>query len=201
MTRKTILLATTNPGKLRELQQIMGVLPVNWLTLNDVGEIDVPDEVGASFEEIAANKALYYARQSQQWALADDSGLMVDALGGRPGIHSARFSDPGATTERNNQKLIAELAHHSGTARPARFCCAVALASPTEVLATASGILSGEIVDDPRGTHGFGYDPHFLVLEAGVTLAEMPPAQKNQISHRSRALHAIRPALELLLCP
>lgn len=199
MIQKTILLATTNTGKLRELQQIMGDLPVTWFTLNDVGGLDVPDEVGESFEEIAANKALHYARQSQRWALADDSGLMVDALGGRPGIHSARFSDPGATTERNNQKLISELSHHPGAARSARFCCAVALATPTEVLATATGILSGEIVDNPRGVHGFGYDPHFLVVEAGLTLAEMPPAQKNQISHRSRALHAIRPTIERLL--
>lgn len=199
MIQKTILLATTNPGKLRELQQIMGDLAVNWLTLNEVGALDVPEEIGKSFEEIAANKALHYARQSQLWALADDSGLMVDALGGHPGIHSARFSDPGATTERNNQKLIAELAHHPGAARSARFCCAVALATQTEVLATATGFLSGEIVDHPRGTRGFGYDPHFLVVEAGVTLAEMPPAQKNLISHRSRALHAIRPAIERLL--
>jgi XTP/dITP diphosphohydrolase len=142
---------------------------------------------------------LHYAALTGCWTLADDSGLEVDALRGEPGVHSARYAGPGCDAAANNAKLVRKLSDMPPGQRMARFRCVIALASPEEVLAMASGALRGVIVDEARGAGGFGYDPHFFVPEYGTTTAEMSPEQKNRISHRGQALQAVRPAIERLL--
>lgn len=199
MRSATIFIATANQGKLSEVMAILAGLPVHLTTLEDYPGLPVPVEDAETFEGNAKRKALHYAALTGCWALADDSGLEVDALGGEPGVRSARYAGPGCDAAANNAKLIRELSRTSPGQRVARFRCVIALASPDEVLATASGALHGVIVDEARGTGGFGYDPHFFVPEYAMTTAEMPPEQKNLISHRGRALQAVRPAIERLL--
>ena len=166
------------------------------LTLDAHPTIPEPDEDADSFEGNARKKALHYARLTDLWALADDSGLQVDALAGEPGVHSARYAGEACSDAANNAKLLEKLRGVPAERRTARFRCVLALANPAEVVATASGTLEGLIVDEPRGHNGFGYDPHFFVPELGQTVAEMPPEQKNRISHRGRALAAIRASIE-----
>lgn len=190
-----ILIATTNPGKLREVQRILAGLPVRLVTLADHPGLDHPVEDADTFEGNARLKARYYARLLRCWTLADDSGLEVDALGGAPGVHSARYAGPRRDPAANNLKLVARLATVPPEQRTARFRCVVALADASHVVATACGVLEGVIIDEARGEHGFGYDPHFLVPEHNRTTAEMPPDEKNRISHRGQAFRAIRPAL------
>ncbi len=199
VTPRTILLATSNPHKVREIREVMGDLPVVWKTPADIGPVPEPVEDGSTFESNAARKALHYAGLTGLWTLADDSGLEVDALGGAPGVQSARYAGPEQDSAANNRKLIAALAGIPVERRTARFRCAIAVAAADRVLATASGSVEGVIIDDPRGTNGFGYDPHFWIPALGVTTAEMASARKNAISHRGRALQSIRPALEALL--
>lgn len=185
-----LIVATTNPGKLRELERLLRaeieLLP--WSSL----DIDPPEETGTTFLENAIIKARAGAAYGLP-TIADDSGLEVDALGGRPGVHSARFAGPGATDAENNTRLIEELNRLGAVNRTARFVSAVALALPDGHLVTATGTIEGRIVDTPRGANGFGYDPHFEVHDAaapeatGRTLAELPLSQKNEISHRARA--------------
>jgi XTP/dITP diphosphohydrolase len=195
----TLLIATTNAGKLREAWAILDGLDVRLVALKERPDLPVPTEDGNSFEENAELKALHYARLSGCPALADDSGLEVDVLDGAPGVQSARYAGPACDAAANNAKLIRELAGVPEAKRAARFRCVVALADPEGVLATASGMVEGVIIDHARGANGFGYDPHFLVPERGLTTAEMSPEQKNSISHRGKALRAIRPAIERLL--
>lgn len=194
----TILIATKNDGKLREIREILEGLSVRLVSLGDGDELPEPVEDAATFQGNAELKALHYARLSGCWALADDSGLEVDALGGRPGVRSARYAGATRDDEANNAKLLQAVAGVSPTRRTARFRCVVALANTGGVLATASGTLEGVIVDEARGVNGFGYDPHFFVEAVGMTAAEMPPDQKNRISHRGQAFRAIRPAIERL---
>ena len=195
----TILIATTNRGKLRELKAILAGLPVHLTMLEDYPDLPKPIEDASTFDGNAKRKALHYAALTGCWTLADDSGLEIDALGGEPGVHSARYAGPACDAAANNARLIQKLSDMPPGRRKARFRCVIALASPEEVLATASGILNGIIVDEARGAGGFGYDPHFFVPEYGMTTAEMSPEQKNRISHRGQALRAIRPAIERLL--
>ena len=194
----TILIATKNAGKLREVREILEELSVRLVSLGDCAGLPEPVENAPTFQGNAELKALHYARLSGCWALADDSGLEVDAIGGRPGVRSARYAGPTRDDDANNAKLLRALQHVPPSRRTARFRCVVALADTGGVLATASGTLEGVIVDEPRGANGFGYDPHFLVPAVGMTTAEMPPQQKNRISHRGQALRAIRPAVERL---
>lgn len=196
---RVIVLATSNRGKLREVRAVLADLPAALKGLDDFPPIPKPEETGETFDANASLKALYYAKQTGCWALADDSGLEVDALGGAPGVRSSRYAGREGDDAANNARLVAALAGMPGERRTARFRCAVALADTERVLARASGEIEGRIIDLPRGQNGFGYDPHFLVPELGVTTAELPPEQKNAISHRGRALRAIRPALERLL--
>jgi len=199
VNQAAILVATTNQGKLREVRAVLAGLPVCITTLEDHAGLPEPVEDAETFEGNARRKALHYARLTDGWTLADDSGLEVDALGGEPGVRSARYAGPACNDAANNARLVRELADVSQEKRTARFRCVIALASPEVVLATASGVVEGMIIDDARGSDGFGYDPHFFVPEYGMTTAQMPPEQKNRISHRGKALRAIRPEIERLL--
>lgn len=192
----SLLIATTNQNKLREYAAIFAGLPLELRTLRDLGITDDVDETGATFAENARLKAAFYAARSGLPALADDSGLEVHALGGEPGVRSARYAGPGASDADRNALLLQKLAHVPFHARLARFVCAIALGLPDGTLEDVEGSLPGVIDMAPRGTHGFGYDPLFYVLDENATLAELPPERKNAISHRAQAAHAARVVLE-----
>jgi XTP/dITP diphosphohydrolase len=186
-----IALATANPGKLRELRAILSDIPAEWVAVAPGVEED-----GQTYHENAARKACAVARATGGWALGEDSGIEVDALGGRPGVWSARFAGPHATDEERNRKLLELLRGVPAQQRTARYRAAVVLAAPDGSVRThAEGVCEGRIAEAPRGTGGFGYDPVFWLPERGVTMAELPPEEKNRISHRARALDALRPAL------
>lgn len=184
----TILLATRSAGKMRELQQMAQAPGVVWRSLADFPDIPEAVEDGATFAENSRAKALQYAAATNLPALADDSGLEVDALRGAPGVHSAYYAGLPRDDARNNAKLIAALANIPTTGRAARFRCHMALALPGRILLESDGFVEGCIIDIPRGSNGFGYDPHFLLTERRLTTAELAPEEKNAISHRGRAL-------------
>jgi XTP/dITP diphosphohydrolase len=199
-----LLVATNNPGKVQEYEELLADL-----SLPQEIEITFPgqeglalevDESGETFEENARLKALAFARASGLLTLADDSGLEVDALGGAPGVHSARYGGPHADDVDRYRKLLDALAEVPASRRSARFRCVVALALPDGTVHTADGACEGEIGFAPRGEHGFGYDPVFVVAGyGGRTMAELAPEVKNRISHRARAVTAARPVLVQLL--
>ena len=197
-----LVLGTTNAGKVRELVDLLGPHGIECRSLRDVtGAVDV-EETGATFAENAALKASLQARALTAWVLAEDSGLVVPALGGAPGVHSARFSGPvpagsgQAVDERNNDLLLERMAALAGRDRAAHYACHAALADPTgRVVAVAAGACHGEIARARRGAGGFGYDPLFIVPEYGRTFGEIPPAVKAVISHRARALRGLVPAI------
>jgi len=203
----TIVLASGNSSKLREIREILGPLPVRVLGLGDLAPVREPLEDGLTFADNARLKALHYARATGHWCLADDSGLVVDALGGAPGVHSARYArdefdrevDRRTQAGANNARLLRELAGVGPERRTARFVCHLALADRDRVLLEASGSVEGIITDSPRGEGGFGYDPLFLVPEAGLTAAEMTPDRKNALSHRGKAVRAFARMLADLL--
>ncbi|HEY3666268.1 MAG TPA: RdgB/HAM1 family non-canonical purine NTP pyrophosphatase [Polyangiaceae bacterium] len=192
----TIVLGTSNHGKLQELRALLGDLPVQFLSAAEVlGEQPNIVEDGATFEANALIKARAIARATRTLALADDSGLEVDALGGRPGVRSARFAHERATDAENNAALLRELENIEEGARGARFRCVLALVDPwreSEPL-VAEGSCEGSIARAPRGNGGFGYDPLFVVAgQDGKAMAELSEADKNRVSHRARAVHALR---------
>lgn len=195
----TLLIATSNRGKLKEVRGVLSDLAIRLLSLDEFPVIEEPVEYQATFAANARIKAIYYARHTGCWALADDSGLEVDLLDGAPGVHSARFAGTPCDDGANNAKLIEALRDVPAARRTARFRCAIAVADGGGVLAEASGTIEGVIVSKARGDNGFGYDPHFFVPALGKTTAELEPAVKNRISHRGRALAAIRPQLERIL--
>lgn len=206
--RMTILIATNNPSKVREIIAVLndGASGVEWCSLADLGkEIPEPIEDGATFAENAALKARYYSNTAGMWALADDSGLEVDALNGEPGVHSAYFARNFADRPRaerdaaNNAKLITSLKGIPPEKRTARFRCFLTLADGDRIITTAEGSVEGVIIDAPRGTYGFGYDPHFFIPEMGKTTAELTSDEKNQISHRGRALRELKSRLTQFL--
>jgi len=212
---RDLLIATTNPGKIREILPILEGTSVRLLTLADLaGEIPEPEETGRTFAENARLKASYYAAASGLATVAEDSGLEIDALGGRPGIHSARY--PGETYADKFRNLYRELAPHS---RPwtARYICALALVQSPEarvpdlepihpithspihpILFECVGVVEGELSPSPRGTHGFGYDPIFYFPEYGATFGEVDDARKLRVAHRGRAFRQLR---EFLAAP
>jgi XTP/dITP diphosphohydrolase len=194
-----ILVATHNPGKLREYADLLADLPVEWLSLDDVGISVEVEETGQTFEENARLKAVGYADQSGLPTLADDSGLEIDALGGEPGVFSARYGGPGATDPDRYGLVLGKLKGIPLEQRAARFRCVIAVAVPGEELLTAHGICEGAIAFEPRGSKGFGYDPIFWLAEYGATLAELGPGVKNRISHRGQAVQAIKPGLAALI--
>ncbi len=189
-----LLLATSNPGKLDELQALLAGLPYELTTPAELGlKLEVA-EIGEDYAANAGLKAAAYARAASCWALADDSGLEVEALDGAPGLRSARLAGPGASDADRRQVLLAQLQPHPRPWR-ARFRAVVALSSPQGTLETAEGICPGEVIPEARGAGGFGYDPIFLVEGTGQTMAELTMAEKNRLSHRARAVEAIRPIL------
>jgi XTP/dITP diphosphohydrolase len=188
---RELVIASKNKGKIREIRQIYADLPVTV-----VEHPDLPDVVedGDSFSANARKKAVEIARHTGKWALADDSGLEVDALSGAPGIHSARWS--GGGDEANNEKLLAELRDVPAPARTARYRAVVVVASPDgRVVAEADGACEGLIGFERKGTGGFGYDPYFVVPQFGKTMAELPAETKHSISHRGQALRRLREPL------
>lgn len=193
-----LLIATHNRGKLREYAELLAGLPYQLLTLDDVGIQGDVDETGATFLENARLKAEGYARQSGQLTLADDSGLQVDALGGAPGVHSKRYAGENKSDAERNQFLLAKLRDVPRVQRGARFCCTIVIATPEGNYWSSEGICDGEIAFEPRGTNGFGYDPLFIVKENSIHMAELPPEEKNRVSHRARAAKGAREILQRL---
>jgi len=196
-------MASRNPGKIRELQEILREAGVDLLSLADFPHLPEIPEKGATFAENAAAKARAVARLTGRAALADDSGLAVDALGGAPGVFSARYAldrtAPRPPTDADNWgKLLEELKDVPWEARGARFICEIALALPDGRLFRARGECAGVIARKPRGDQGFGYDPVFWVPEYQATMAQLGPEVKNRISHRARALAAFRDLLAAL---
>ncbi len=190
-----LLIATHNRGKLLEYQELLAGLPLELVTLDDVGLRDDVEENGATFAENARLKAVTYAHKSNLLTLADDSGLEVDALGGEPGIRSKRYAGENKSDAERIAFLLNKLREVPREKRSARFRCAIAVASPEGRVWESQGTCEGEIIFAPRGAHGFGYDPIFYFPERGVTMAELPTAAKNKISHRARAAQGAREIL------
>jgi len=196
-----LLVATQNRGKLDEYRDMLNELgDINWLSLWDVGLAGMEvEESGSTFEENARLKAVAYAEATGIFTLADDSGLMVDALDGAPGIYSARYGAPAAGSDQERYDLLLHnLQGVPHEKRTARFVCVIAMASPGQPVHFAPGSVEGHIATAPRGEHGFGYDPVFL-LPDGRTMAQLSPDEKHIISHRGNALRAALPILRELL--
>ena len=193
---KELVLATRNPHKGAELAALLGDLGIRIRTLAEFPDAPMVVEDGDTYRANAVKKATALARHTGLPAVADDTGLEVDALGGRPGVHAARYAGEGATYENNWRKLIRELEGVPKERRRARFITVVAVAIPSAKVAIAEGSLEGLITEAPAGTEGFGYDPVFFVPEVRKTLAQLTPAEKNRISHRARAFVKLREILK-----
>ena len=186
---KTIVIATQNEKKRAEMLDILKKVPgVLFRTTEYFPFLPAVEEDGHTFQENAIKKASTLAKACNTWALADDSGLEIDALNGRPGIFSSRYAGPNATDEENIEKVLSELRNVPKERRTARFVCSVALASPEQVFFTVKGCCEGVITEEPRGKRGFGYDPIFFVTDYHATFAELSHSIKNNISHRAQAL-------------
>ena len=210
--KRRIIVATTNPGKIAELSTMLGD-DVEWLSLSDYSNVAEIEEDGATFAENARKKAFGYARATGQWTLADDSGLVVDALGGKPGVKSARFSeakdeDRKIVDRKNSEKVLKQLKGVPKEKRTARFICCLCLAcpaggtsgvSPEKILIETEGTLEGIIAQSPIGENGFGYDPIFFVPHLNKTAAQLAREEKNAISHRGNAIRKLKLLLEKLL--
>ena len=191
-----LLLATNNQAKVREYKSILSGLPYELVTLAELGITTTVDEVGESLEENARLKATSLAAESQLLTLADDSGLEVDALGGEPGRLSARYAGENASDRERIDYLLARLSDVPWEKRTARFRCIIALATPDGKVVFCSGECQGLVTFAPKGEHGFGYDPVFYLPELDKTMAELPLAQKNQVSHRGQAARQVYQVLE-----
>lgn len=194
-----LLVATENEGKLREYRALLGDLPVTIVSPHEKGLHLEVAETGATFAENAALKAAAYARASGLLTLADDSGLEVDALGGEPGVYSARYAGPAASDAERIAFLLDKMRDVPWPARTARFRCVIAIAQPNGTVWLAEGTCPGYIAFKPMGRHGFGYDPIFYLPDRRQTMAQLPPRVKNQISHRARAAAQARPIIARLL--
>jgi XTP/dITP diphosphohydrolase len=193
---RDLLLATSNLHKVEEYRAIFSGIPFRSLSLREIQlDMDV-EESGTSFAENAQLKAVAYARSSGILSLADDSGLVIDALGGAPGIYSARFAGGETAYAERFRIILEQLRQVPAGQRSARFRCAITIAEPSGYYQTVEGTLEGEIAFAPRGEHGFGYDPIFYVPELGKTTAELEPERKNKISHRGRAAASAAALLE-----
>uniref|UniRef100_A0A7C4EJP6 dITP/XTP pyrophosphatase n=1 Tax=Thermodesulfovibrio aggregans TaxID=86166 RepID=A0A7C4EJP6_9BACT len=193
-----IVLATRNRKKLEELQRILSDLEITLLSIQDFEDIEEVKENAVSFEENALKKARYVAQKTGLPAIADDSGLEVDALQGRPGVKSARYAGDYATDEENVKKLLMELKNVPADRRTARFICYIALVFPDGKEYILSGFVNGRITEEPKGSYGFGYDPVFQPEGFEKTFAEMLPDEKDSISHRKKALEQLKKLLSEL---
>ncbi|MEJ2746378.1 MAG: RdgB/HAM1 family non-canonical purine NTP pyrophosphatase [Anaerolineae bacterium] len=199
MTQK-LLVATHNPGKVTEFAAMLADLSIEWLSLDDIGLLKDVAETGVTFQENAVLKAQTYAQATGFLTLADDSGLQVDALNGQPGIYTARYGGPGLTHEDRYQLLLQNMRDVPWPDRTARFRAVIALAAPDgTLLGPADGGCEGMIAWEPAGDGGFGYDPVFFLPDRQMTMAQVGPAVKHQISHRGRAMQAIEPLLRQVL--
>ncbi len=197
---RTLVLGTHNKKKCGELRLLLEPLGLELLSLAEVPQAIEVEETGTTFIENARLKASQQAVHLKQWTIGEDSGLCVPGLDGEPGVYSARYSDPGATDPRNNEKLLAELQTRSPKNRAAFYVCTIALANPEgQILIEAEGRCWGRIVDQYRGTGGFGYDPLFEIPEYHQTFAELGSTVKSVLSHRARALQIFIHKLQLLL--
>ncbi len=200
-----ILVATTNPGKIRELSEMLD-LDIDWLKLSDFDNIKEVVEDGDNFTENARKKAIGYAKQTGVLTIADDSGLAVDALGGEPGVHSARYSgekpaekDRTLLDHSNMAKVLRQLKETPKEKRTARFVCHICLADPEKVLIETEGTVEGLIAEEEKGNNGFGYDPIFYLPEYDKTVAQLSSQEKNRISHRGNAIRKLKPLLKEFL--
>ena len=192
--RRRLLVATTNPGKIREIGPLLDGLPVTLVTLDLWPRLEAPEETGSTFAENARQKALYYAAATGVWTVAEDSGLEIDALDGAPGVHSARYGGADSSYPQKFALIEAALRARGAVtpdARTARFVCALALVEQDRVMFEARGTVEGTIVAEPRGTGGFGYDPIFYYPPFGGTLAEAG-SRKSSVSHRGQAFARLR---------
>jgi XTP/dITP diphosphohydrolase len=194
---RELLLASQNRGKLAEMRALLAGLPFVVLSPRDLGITEAPEETGSTFVENATIKALHYARAAQRLAVADDSGIAVDALGGGPGLLSSRFGGEGASDDDRNRLLLDKLAGLPDERRGARFTSAVVVARPQpgsepQVLFQAVETVEGRIAEAPRGPNGFGYDPVFFYPPFGKTFGEVPAADKDRVSHRGKAFARLR---------
>jgi len=194
-----VVIATRNPGKFREIKAILSSLPLKFLSLEDFPDLPEVVEDGATFAENAGKKARTVADFTGRPAIADDSGLVVDALQGRPGVFSSRYAGEKATDRERCQKLLDEMASIPEGKRQARFVCVMAVAFPRGRMEVVMGECRGSITSAPRGKRGFGYDPIFFVPQFGKTMAELEPEEKNRISHRARALEKLKVVLPTFL--
>jgi XTP/dITP diphosphohydrolase len=211
-SRTVLFVASSNPGKLREFREAAESHGVVVEALPGFDELPICVEDGTTFEENARKKAVHYSRNATAWVFADDSGICVDLLEGAPGVHSARFAGPYATDAENNAGLLAEIHEaelrfradtgvtppQSSAHRTAHYVCSIALAKAGEVHAVVEGRADGVIIDEPRGTGGFGYDPYFLYPSAGLTFAELRPEEKFVVSHRGAAFRKLLEFLDTL---
>ena len=194
---RRLLIATTNRDKLTEIRQLLDHAPLDMITLRDLPPIPEPDETGTSFQENARLKALYYdgafpsTQEEGHYTIADDSGLLIDALDGEPGIHSSRFVRPDASYAEKFAEIYRRLGEAPGVLRTARFVCAVAVVHQGVVVFETTGTVEGEIADAPRGSGGFGYDPIFYYPPYGMTLGEVSTEQKLRVAHRGVALRTL----------
>jgi XTP/dITP diphosphohydrolase len=191
-----LLLASSNRGKLEEYTELAEGSRVTLELLPEFDSLPEFEEWAPTFAENAAGKAAHYSRLSGGLLIADDSGLVVPALGSAPGVQSSRYSGPGAADSDRIAKLLGEMAGRTGEERRARFVCVLALARAGNVLAVFSAAVEGSLLEKPRGANGFGYDPVFFYQPRGKTFAEMPRREKNQLSHRGRAFRKLREYLE-----
>ena len=201
--KRKILVASTNPGKIGELRAMLD-LDVEWVGLSDFPNVKEIKEDGETFAENARKKAIGYAKQTGLWTIADDSGLVVDALGGEPGVKSARFSgakdkNKQLLDHKNMAKTLKLLEETPKEKRTARFVCCLCLADPEKILIETEGKLEGVIAEKEMGTNGFGYDPIFFVPKLEKSVAQLTREEKNAISHRGSAIRKLKPQLGKLL--
>jgi XTP/dITP diphosphohydrolase len=196
---RRLVVATTNRGKLREIEILLDVIPLTLVTLADWPDVAPPDETGRTFAENARLKAVYYAHHTGQLTVAEDSGLEIDALGGAPGVESARFGGAGSSYPDKFTLIYDALRAKKAAASTARFVCSLALAHGDDVLFETRGTVEGTIAPEPRGSGGFGYDPIFYYPPFGCTLAEATAEQKATVSHRGQAFRQLRAYLSTRL--
>jgi len=201
---RKMLIATGNAHKISEFRQMLGEDRFDWTDLSNASEINPPEETGATFRANACLKASYYAKQLHTWAMADDSGLEVDAISGKPGVHSARWAQMhdkgtqhGKRDQDNNRLLLEQLKDTADENRTARFVCVLALSDPDgRIILTARESMEGSVLREERGKNGFGYDPLFLIESLRKTTAELSSEEKHAISHRGKAMRVMKQLLK-----